>query len=76
MSEHEKTFDIIFGRWRSQILYAGVKLGEFDCVNSVPKNASEIARRLDPLMKEQFSSLNTWFQDQKNRTFPSFLIYI
>lgn len=47
MSEHEKTLDIIFGRWRSQILYAGVKLGVFDCINSVPKNASEIARQLD-----------------------------
>ena len=47
MSEHEKTLDIIFGRWRSQILYVGVKLGVFDCVNSVPKNALEIARQLD-----------------------------
>jgi hypothetical protein len=32
MSDHEKTLDIIFGRWRSQILYAGVKLGVFDYV--------------------------------------------
>lgn len=47
MSDHEKTLDIIFGRLRSQILYAGVKLGVFDCVNSVPKNASEIAKQLD-----------------------------
>jgi hypothetical protein len=46
MSNHEKTLDIIFGRWRSQILYAGVKLGVFDCVNSVPKKASEIAKEL------------------------------
>lgn len=46
MSGNEKTLDIIFGRWRSQILYAGVKLGVFDCVNSVPKNASEIAKQL------------------------------
>src|SRR5688500_17196685 len=29
----------------------------------------------DPLMKEQFLSLNIWFRDQKNPTFPSFLIY-
>ncbi len=46
MSGNEKTLDIIFGRWRSQILYAGVKLGVFDCVNSVPKNALEIAKQL------------------------------
>ncbi|HXV88136.1 MAG TPA: methyltransferase [Nitrososphaeraceae archaeon] len=47
MTDHEKTLDIIFGRWRSQILYAGVKLGVFDCVNSFPKNVSEIAKQLD-----------------------------
>lgn len=47
MTDHEKTLDIIFGRWRSQILYAGVKLGVFDCVNSFPKNASEIAKQLN-----------------------------
>jgi hypothetical protein len=46
MSGNEKALDIIFGRWRSQILYTGVKLGVFDCVNSVPKNASEIAKQL------------------------------
>jgi len=46
MTDHEKILDIIFGRWRSQILYAGVKLGVFDCVNSVPKNSSEIAKEL------------------------------
>jgi DNA-binding IclR family transcriptional regulator len=47
MTDHEKTLDIIFGRWRSQILYAGVKLGVFDCVNSFPKNASEISKQLN-----------------------------
>ena len=47
MTDREKTLDIIFGRWRSQILHAGVKLGVFDCVNSVPKNASEIAKQLN-----------------------------
>jgi ubiquinone/menaquinone biosynthesis C-methylase UbiE len=47
MSDYEKTLDIIFGRWRSQILYAGVKLGVFDCVRSVPKNASDIAKVLN-----------------------------
>jgi hypothetical protein len=46
MSDYEKTLDIIFGRWKSQILYAGVKLGIFDWVTSVPKNATYIAREL------------------------------
>ena len=30
MSSQEKVLDLIFGRWRSQIVYAGVKLGIFD----------------------------------------------
>ncbi len=47
MTDRENTLDIIFGRWSSQILHAGVKLGVFDCVNSVPKNASEIAKQLN-----------------------------
>ena len=47
MTDREKTLDIIFGRWRSQILYAGVKLGVFECVNAVPKNVSEIAKQLN-----------------------------
>ena len=37
MTDYEKILDIIFGRWRSQILYAGVKIGVFDCVKSLPK---------------------------------------
>jgi hypothetical protein len=46
MSDYEKNLDIIIGRWKSQILYAGVKLGIFDCVTSVPKNATYIANEL------------------------------
>jgi DNA-binding MarR family transcriptional regulator len=49
MLEHyyEKTADIIFGRWRSQILYTGVKIGVFDCVRSSDvKSASDIANEL------------------------------
>jgi len=46
MSDYEKVVDIIFGRWKSQILYAGVKLGIFDHVNSVPRSADEIAEVL------------------------------
>jgi hypothetical protein len=39
--------DIIFGRWRSQILYAGVKLGIFDALADTPKAARAIAEHLD-----------------------------
>lgn len=46
MSDFEKTFDIIFGRWKSQILYAGVKLGIIDCLTSDSKEVSEIAKKL------------------------------
>lgn len=46
MPVNEKTLDTIFGRWRSQILYVGVKLGIFDCIASDPKNASNIAKEL------------------------------
>jgi O-methyltransferase domain/Dimerisation domain len=41
-----KVLDLIFGRWRSQILYAGVKLGIFDALRSGPKTAAAIAREL------------------------------
>ena len=46
MSEYEKLTDVIFGRWKSQILYAGVKLGVFDIADSEPMSESEIAREL------------------------------
>ena len=42
-----KVMDLIFGRWRSQILYAGVKLGVFDALASGPKNAVQVAHELD-----------------------------
>jgi hypothetical protein len=45
---YEKTVDIIFGRWKSQILYTGVKLGVFDCVTSSDvKSTAYIADELD-----------------------------
>jgi hypothetical protein len=46
MIDYEKVVDIIFGRWKSQILYSGVKLGIFNVVNSVPRSAPEIASEL------------------------------
>ena len=41
-----KVIDLIFGRWRSQILYAGVKLGIFDALAHGPKNAVSVASEL------------------------------
>ena len=46
MSSYEKTLDVVFGRWKSQILYAGVKLGVFDNVTPDPKESVQIARDL------------------------------
>ena len=46
-SNYEKTVDIIFGRWKSQILYAGVRLGIFDCATSHVKSTADIADELD-----------------------------
>lgn len=42
--------DIIFGRWRSQILYAGVRLGIFEALGGGPRSATDLAAelRLDP----------------------------
>jgi hypothetical protein len=44
--------DLIFGRWRSQILYTGVKLGIFDALADVPKSTAAIAEHLglDPVL--------------------------
>ena len=44
MLDYEKVIDLIFGRWKSQITYAGVKLGIFDL--NLPMNSEEIAQRL------------------------------
>lgn len=51
-SVYENVMDIIFGRWRSQILYAGVKLGVFEFLDSNPRNINEIAQglALDPVL--------------------------
>jgi Dimerisation domain len=38
--------ELIFGRWRSQILYAGVKLGVFDALGDGSKTSSDIAEVL------------------------------
>src|SRR5690348_10681801 len=38
--------ELIFGRWRSQILYAGIKLGVFEALASGPGNAVRVASEL------------------------------
>lgn len=47
MSDYEKVADTILGRWKSQILYTGVKLGIFELLDKAPKHSSEIARELN-----------------------------
>jgi hypothetical protein len=42
-----QVIDLIFGRWRSQTLYAGVELGAFDVIEDNPKHAIEITDQLD-----------------------------
>lgn len=46
MSDFDKTMDIIFGRWKSQILYAGAKIGVFDYLSKNPKELEAISRDL------------------------------
>jgi O-methyltransferase domain/Dimerisation domain len=38
-----RVIDLIFGRWRSQILYAGVRLGVFDALARGPRSAVSMA---------------------------------
>jgi predicted transcriptional regulator len=42
----DKVLDLIFGRWRSQILYAGVKLGVFEALHEGTNDAATIAQEL------------------------------
>ena len=46
-TNYEETTEIIFGRWKSQILCAGVRLGIFDCAASHVKSTADIADELD-----------------------------
>lgn len=46
MSDYEKVVDTILGRWKSQILYTGVKLGIFDSIGTSPKHTSDISQEL------------------------------
>src|ERR1700751_998597 len=48
----ELVFDLIFGRWRSQTLYAGAALGVFDQLSDQPATAATVAATInaDPAM--------------------------
>lgn len=39
----ESVLDLIFGRWRSQILYCGVELGVFDALGETPRTSDDVA---------------------------------
>ena len=46
MDAQQLVVDLLFGRWRSQILYAGTTLGIFDLVSTTSLAADEIANKL------------------------------
>jgi hypothetical protein len=43
----ELVFDLIFGRWRSQTLYAGAALGVFDQLSDQPTTAVSVAEKIN-----------------------------
>lgn len=47
-----KVADLIFGKWKSRILYAGVKLDVIEALQPAPKSAAALANELalDPVM--------------------------
>ena len=45
-TDESAVMDLIFGRWRSQTFYAGVKLGIFDSLGPEPKSATAVAQEL------------------------------
>jgi O-methyltransferase domain/Dimerisation domain len=69
-----RVIDLIFGRWRSQILYTGVKLGVFDVLASGPKSAVRVASELGVdagmlyRLMRALGSLEL-LQEDNNRTF-------
>ena len=46
MDPQQHVLELVFGRWRSQIAHAGVKLDVFECAGRTPKPAAEIADAL------------------------------
>jgi O-methyltransferase domain/Dimerisation domain len=45
-NSREVATELIFGRWRSQILHAGVKLGVFDAIADQSRSYAEVAEQL------------------------------
>jgi len=50
-----KVLDLIFGSWRSQILYAGVQLVVFETLGRGPASAGQIAHIPADLVVRRFS---------------------
>lgn len=48
----ETLLELFYGRWRSQTLYAGIRLGIFEVVGLEPKGADQVAAELglDPAL--------------------------
>jgi len=42
----DTVLDLLYGRWRSQTLYAGVNLGIFESIGHAPIHAADVARKL------------------------------
>ena len=52
MDAQETLLELFYGRWRSQTLYAGIRLGIFEVIAPAPKGADQIAAELglDPAL--------------------------
>ncbi len=66
--------DILFGRWRSQILYAGVRLGVFDALRAGAKTADDVASELHLSRPHTYRLLRTLaglglLSEDRNRSF-------
>ena len=61
--------EMIFGRWRSQTLYAGVKLGVFEALGQKEKDAALIAKELtlDPALSYRLASIGVFGIAQRAR---------
>jgi len=46
MNAPDQVIDLIFGRWRSQVLHAGTRLDVFECVGDAPKASDDITGEL------------------------------
>ena len=69
--------DLIFGRWRSQVLYTGVSLGVFDAFEEGPASAPEVATKLgldaalSYRLMRALASLELLTEDEERRFAPT-----